>query len=205
MASCELCGGLGQVAAGGMINRFAGVFGTTVQAGVHECGRCHGTGRAGDAGDPVPRPRTAARDAGLGRTLAGDWRVEIHGSGRILAVMRFGLGHHPRARRFDARCDFGGLPGWQACGEWTTLDPGNVVWFSGTQSSLYVPSAEYRWGATLDERERGVLHGDSVSAEWTTWTLNAEHLSLTGESPIDPPAADEEERTTRRHARLASR
>jgi hypothetical protein len=162
MPRCESCGGLGRVAAGGMNGQFAGVF----DLNVRECAWCHGTGEVTDA---IPRPR-ASEEAGLTIALPGTWRVEIHGLGRILAVMRFVLDPNPAARRFEARCDFGGLLGWQARGEWIAGDAGNLVWFSGTQSSLYVPSAEYAWGATLTERESDILHGESVCAEWTQWT-----------------------------------
>lgn len=174
MAMCGLCGGLGRVAAGGITARFAGMFG----AQVRECGLCHGTGLSCATGRTLPRPRAATPVSDLRATLPGEWLVEIHGSGRILSVMRFLLTRDGAAGRFEARCDFGGPTSWSATGEWTSLEPGDSLWFTGRQSSPYLPAAEYQWGAALQLLGRDVLHGASISNEWTMW-------SRTGD-PADP-------------------
>ncbi len=176
MARCGLCGGFGRVAAGGIAGQLAEVFG----AEIHECAPCHGTGRvSADKTGPVPRPRTPLPRADLSATLPGECLVEIHGFGRIRAVMRFLLVHDGTTQRFDARCDFGGVPGWVAKGEWTNPDPGNVIRFAGTQSSPYHLTTAYGWGATLNALRSGVLHGESIADEWTMWSRK---LDVTTES-----------------------
>ncbi|HET9139926.1 hypothetical protein [Actinophytocola sp.] len=176
MAGCQFCGGLGRVAPGGITGQLAATFG----ADVHPCRQCRGTGRAGPEGPavlPAPRPPLAGRVL----ALPGEWRVEIHGSGRILAVLGFVLTAH----RFEARSDYGGPLGWQAEGEWTRPAPGNVIRFTGTQSSPYLLTTDYRWGATLEPREHDLLHGQSVAGEWTTWSRTAAPAS---EAEVPAPA-----------------
>lgn len=146
MVKCDSCGGLGRVAAGGMTCH-AGAFWSPAGVSVRECRQCHGTGEAGEieaAFRPMPAPRrnsdaaqriagspTAARVATqttreLARLLEGEWIVEVHGYLRLLAVLRFQLAARQESGRFDARCDFGGPPGWEATGTWTVIDPGKL-------------------------------------------------------------------------------
>lgn len=171
MARCGFCGGLGRVAPGGITGQLAAMFG----ADVHECRQCRGTGRAAaEAAGSLPAQRVPDFRPGLIATLPGEWRMEVHGAGRILAVMGFVLTHHGTARRFEAHSDYGGLLGWQAQGEWACFAPGNVIRFTGTQSSPYLLTTDYRWGAALDARGPDVLHGRSVADEWTTWSRRAD-------------------------------
>jgi hypothetical protein len=171
MARCEFCGGLGRVAPGGITSQLGAMFGSEV----HPCGHCHGTGQSGaEIGAALSAPRTAPPGAGLIAMLPGEWLVEIHGAGRILAVLGFVLTQHGTARRFEARSDYGGLLDWRADGEWTCPPTGNAIGFTGTQSSPYLLTTDYRWGATLDGRGRDVLHGRSVANEWTRWSRTAD-------------------------------
>lgn len=175
MVGCEMCGGLGRVGPGGIFGQFGDLFAPPGGLSVRECGRCHGTGRAGEAEQAsVPGQRPATPGAHLSVVSPGEWLVEIHGYGRIVAVMRFLLTGKQTAHRFDARCEFGGLPGWEAKGEWKTLGSGDVIRFSGTQFSPYVPLTGYYWGATLARLNGDVLHGESLSAEWTMWSRQAD-------------------------------
>jgi hypothetical protein len=105
----------------------------------------------------------------LAEVLPGEWLVELHGYGRIVAVMRFTLDHTRADHWFDVRCDYGGPPGWEARGTWTALPPGNALWFSGTQSSPFTPPSKYHWGATLDAVSIDLLRGESISNEPTIW------------------------------------
>lgn len=175
---CGFCGGLGRVAAGGITSQFAGVYGMDVRP----CGQCHGTGRASPANHHfLPYQRTATAIPDLSAVLPGGWLVEIHGLGRILAVIRFLLSAGDPIQRFDARCEYGGLPEWRARGEWTVCSPGNVLRLSGAQSSPVLLTAGYRWDVTLDELGRGLLRGESISDELTVWTRK---LDLTAESEL---------------------
>lgn len=189
MAKCGLCAGAGLVTAGGIDGQLAGVFGPRDGAGTRTCGRCGGTGQVEDA-EPVAVSIPTRRTAGAGRTAShaadraavatlatpdladvvpGHWLVEVHGYGRILAVMRFTLDRAQTVHRFDARCDYGGPPGWEARGTWTVLPPGQAIWLSGTQSSPYFPPSKYHWGATLDAITNDLLRGESISDEPTIW------------------------------------
>jgi hypothetical protein len=171
MVGCEMCGGLGRVGPGGITSRFGDLFAPTGGLGVRDCAWCHGTGWIADADPkPVPGQRTASPGPPLSDVLPGEWLVEIHGSGRILAVMRFLLTGKQSSHRFDARCEYGGLLGWEAKGEWMTLGPGDIIRFSGTQSSRYIPATGYYWGATLARLNGHVLHGKSLCEEWTMWS-----------------------------------
>lgn len=165
MARCEFCGGIGRVAPGGITGQLAAMCG----AEVHDCRQCQGTGRTGLADPaPLPAPRTTSPRGGLITILSGQWLVEIHGCGRILAVLGFVL--TDTDRRFEARSDYGGLLGWSAQGEWSCPALGNVLHFTGTQSSPYLLPTDYHWAATLDTRGRDVLDGRSISDEWTRWS-----------------------------------
>jgi hypothetical protein len=186
MASCEWCGGLGRVGAGGITGRFADLFGPSGGSTVRDCGRCGGTRRIGEPEpDPLPRQRTASPGLDLPGTLPGAWLVEVHGSGRILVVIRFQL---TGTSRFEARCEYGGPLGWQARGEWTTLDPGDTIRLSGTQSTPYLPATGYRWGVALDRLSPSVLHGASLTGEWTMWSRQAGPIVLSGQP--EPVRAD---------------
>jgi len=187
MTTCEYCGGLGRVAAGGITSQFAGVF----KMDTRPCGRCQGTGRDEPAEQRlVPQQRTA--DPTLSPILPGEWLVEIHGMGRILAVIRFLLTADDEIRQFEASCEYGGLPEWRARGAWTTRQPGNVVRFSGTQTSPFLVGVGYRWSVTLDALNHSLLRGESISDELTVWSRK---LDLTTES---------ESRLTRRSVIAAS-
>ena len=178
MATCGFCGGLGRVAAGGSTSQFAGVFGMDVRP----CGQCRGTGMT----DPVaptilPWQRGSTANPGLSTVLPGEWLVEIHGLGRILAVIRFLLTAGDPTQHFDARCEFGGLPEWRASGEWTVRRPGNILCFAGAQTSPVLLTAGYRWDVTLDALGYGVLRGESISDELTMWSRK---LDLSAESEL---------------------
>lgn len=185
MARCGWCGGLGRVGAGGITGRFADLYGPSADSHVRDCGRCQGTGRLGETEpDPPPRQRTASPGLDLPGTLPGAWLVEVHGSGRILVVIRFQL--TGTSRRFEAQCEYGGPLGWEARGEWTTLDPGDAIRLSGTQSTPYLPATGYRWGVTLDRLGRSVLHGASLAGEWTMWSRQANPVVSSGQSEPVP-------------------
>jgi hypothetical protein len=101
--------------------------------------------------------------------LGGEWIVEVHGFMRILAVLRFQFTAEHGSGRFNAGCTFGGPPGWEANGTWTVFDSGGSVRLAGIQSSPYLLTTDYLWGATLDELGADVLHGESISGEQTLW------------------------------------
>ena len=183
MATCGFCGGLGRVAAGGITSQFAGVLGMDVRP----CGRCRGSGLAEPADRQfLPHQRMATVRPDLSTVLPGEWLVEIHGLGRILAVIRFLLTAGDPTRLFDARCEYGGLPEWRARGEWTVLRPGNVLRLAGAQSSPVLLTAGYRWDVTLDALGNGSLRGESISDELTVWSRK---LDLTVESELDDDRA----------------
>ena len=125
------------------------------------------------AGPPttLTAERTAARQevTDLSNALPGTWMVEFCGFGRVLAVMRLSLTRKWGHRRFEARPDYGGLPGWRAKGDWIVLPPGNEVRLSGTQSCPGWPIGQYRWGATLAAAGEDVLQGSSMVGESLTW------------------------------------
>lgn len=162
MQKCGVCNGLGRVAAGGIAAEF--VF----NAGAHECGRCHGTGFAGPLGGTVPVQRSGS--GVLVAELTGEWLVEMHGSGHLLAVIRFLLSPD---RDFTAHGEYGAPLDWQARGRWQALVSGNRVLFSGTQSSPYLLTTGYQWGAALETLGKDVLRGTSITRESTIWSRKA--------------------------------